>query len=655
MSARQTIARVLLDAAAEEFAAAVRTRAVAEDEHVQDSEPVRVVAAGAGEVDVVRYEDELAVAAQNDCSRTLGEPGETNPVSNAIGTAPRSAAYAFTVGRAVEVGAVELLLHQWNVGGLGAAGTGVAWFSIWSGDPKPTVYVGILGGCGAGFIAHDSECLRLIQLAEGDEISLTPGVQYWLVIGGADPGQETPPDEDQWITQGLWCRKLEEVGAGICHKDTSAGGKHRPPYAEGEYSVHTDLGLWFRLYERRHTIKSVPIAPGVTAPSVGEQAVMGQIGGQHPLRHIIPGQGGRGSATGVARGRGGGLGTSGTLTEHNALPGIQGGKSTVPREFHHLTQTEYETGDWGHHLKAIISDAATDTVVHPLIAKHVTDGEMADGFGAGVLFQVEDATSGPQTLGGVCAVRNGADNTGALSFRVANAGALTECARLAPGQATVYGELDVIKDADRNQELLFTNYADTYSYHRPTLSLLRARGTLASPAAVVSGDYLGQLRFGGHDGAGFEDTADIRALANENFDATHEGTRLEFYTTANAGTSPSLALTIEHNANITAEGLIRAANGTVAAPTYSFSGATAYGMYYASASLRWAIGGVAELILSATALYPATAGGLDFGSTSKEIADVFIASDKYIFFGDGQVFKMGWNSSENRGEIVAVA
>lgn len=61
------------------------------------------------------------------------------------------------------------------------------------------------------------------------------------------------------------------------------------------------------------------------------------------------------------------------------------------------------------------------------------------------------------------------------------------------------------------------------------------------------------------------------------------------------------------------------ASGSAGIPTYSFSSATDYGMYYAASELLWAINGAAELQLSATALYPTTnETGLDLGTSSYE-------------------------------------
>src|SRR6266851_2713489 len=64
------------------------------------------------------------------------------------------------------------------------------------------------------------------------------------------------------------------------------------------------------------------------------------------------------------------------------------------------------------------------------------------------------------------------------------------------------------RDGDYAQAELVT-YEGTNPGICPALTMLRARGTSSSPASVRSGDFLGAMEFGGHDGFGFAARARI--------------------------------------------------------------------------------------------------------------------------------------------------
>jgi len=60
------------------------------------------------------------------------------------------------------------------------------------------------------------------------------------------------------------------------------------------------------------------------------------------------------------------------------------------------------------------------------------------------------------------------------------------------------------------------------------ISIVRYRGTVASPTAVQSGDDIGGLVFGGYNGASVLGTARIQAMANQTFSSGNGGTYLIF-------------------------------------------------------------------------------------------------------------------------------
>jgi hypothetical protein len=64
------------------------------------------------------------------------------------------------------------------------------------------------------------------------------------------------------------------------------------------------------------------------------------------------------------------------------------------------------------------------------------------------------------------------------------------------------------------------------------VSFLRSRGSSATPTAVLGGDRLGKLEFLGWDGTFWSESASIRAIADEPFTSSGNGTHIEFQTTA---------------------------------------------------------------------------------------------------------------------------
>jgi hypothetical protein len=64
----------------------------------------------------------------------------------------------------------------------------------------------------------------------------------------------------------------------------------------------------------------------------------------------------------------------------------------------------------------------TDGLRGVAVLRHQTTSDMVDGFGAQFAFQIRDSAGVDNTLGGFSAVRDGADNSGKLTFQVFNAG-----------------------------------------------------------------------------------------------------------------------------------------------------------------------------------------------------------------------------------------
>jgi hypothetical protein len=83
------------------------------------------------------------------------------------------------------------------------------------------------------------------------------------------------------------------------------------------------------------------------------------------------------------------------------------------------------------------------------------------------------------------------------------------------------------------------------------LRVRQSRGTIAAPTAVLTGDSLGGLSIGGHDGTGWATmSAGIEARATENFGAAAHGGGLILWTTPAGSTTNQRRVTITDSGNV---------------------------------------------------------------------------------------------------------
>jgi len=68
----------------------------------------------------------------------------------------------------------------------------------------------------------------------------------------------------------------------------------------------------------------------------------------------------------------------------------------------------------------------TNTTGSPIVLRRTTTGDMADGFGGGVVFQIRDSANVDNNIAVINAIRSGADNSGRLAFFTSTAGSITE-------------------------------------------------------------------------------------------------------------------------------------------------------------------------------------------------------------------------------------
>jgi hypothetical protein len=89
------------------------------------------------------------------------------------------------------------------------------------------------------------------------------------------------------------------------------------------------------------------------------------------------------------------------------------------------------------------------------------------------------------------------------------------------------------------------------STNQPNILAKRQNGTIAVPTAVTNNDDLLSLQAAGYNGTAFSAVrGSIRFEATQNWNATDNGTRIKFFTTANGTTSQLNRLTIDNTGKI---------------------------------------------------------------------------------------------------------
>jgi hypothetical protein len=82
------------------------------------------------------------------------------------------------------------------------------------------------------------------------------------------------------------------------------------------------------------------------------------------------------------------------------------------------------------------------------------------------------------------------------------------------------------------------------------ISLYRSRGTSSSPAAVQTGDSLGEVWGYGHDGSAYGSGGGMQIEADGNWTGTSRPNRLKLFTTPTGATANSTRMTILENGNV---------------------------------------------------------------------------------------------------------
>lgn len=88
------------------------------------------------------------------------------------------------------------------------------------------------------------------------------------------------------------------------------------------------------------------------------------------------------------------------------------------------------------------------------------------------------------------------------------------------------------------------------------LDLSKARGSGAQPAAVQDSDFVGQIRMIGYDGDSYDNFADIYAQVAGTISTNSHPTKLVIRTTQANSTTPTAAVTIDENQDMTVTGVV---------------------------------------------------------------------------------------------------
>jgi hypothetical protein len=127
-----------------------------------------------------------------------------------------------------------------------------------------------------------------------------------------------------------------------------------------------------------------------------------------------------------------------------------------------------------------------------------------------------------------------------------------------------------------------SNILATLGYHfdntsASTITLQKSRGTAGSPAAVQSGDNIGNFNVKGYDGSAYGNAGYIRVTAAENFTASARGSIMTFNSVSIGTTAATEKMRIDGNGNVgigtTAPGnTLTIGTGTVGGYSLGFGG-----------------------------------------------------------------------------------
>jgi len=113
------------------------------------------------------------------------------------------------------------------------------------------------------------------------------------------------------------------------------------------------------------------------------------------------------------------------------------------------------------------------------------------------------------------------------------------------GTTTTNNKVNIVGS---NDQLALTQFGNNAS--ASIIDFRKARGTEASPTALLSGDSIYSLKARGHNGTGIVNGPDIRVFTTENWSSTARGSAIHFRVIANGATNVSEVMRLDQNGNV---------------------------------------------------------------------------------------------------------
>jgi hypothetical protein len=176
---------------------------------------------------------------------------------------------------------------------------------------------------------------------------------------------------------------------------------------------------------------------------------------------------------------------------------------------------------------------------------------LTSGSGNAFLGQLSRTTAGALVNGTAIGARAQVDQDHSLVLgSIAGVNGATNSTNVGIGTTTPGTRLEIETDLSAGAAR-FTRYAAAVSNVPTNLTLRKARGTQAAPAALSNFDDIGVVSFGGYDGTQFTGSrAALLVEAMGNWSDTNHGTRLNFTTTATGATADVVRMIVDHDGRV---------------------------------------------------------------------------------------------------------
>ena len=121
------------------------------------------------------------------------------------------------------------------------------------------------------------------------------------------------------------------------------------------------------------------------------------------------------------------------------------------------------------------------------------------------------------------------------------------------GTTTPGSSLDIVVDQpslSQYNDLRLFSFGKAVPADMPTFAAFFARGSKNNPQAILANDHLGSIGFYGYDGSSFPITANISAIAENNFTSSQHSTSISFDTISGSGSILTNAMIIKGNGDV---------------------------------------------------------------------------------------------------------